>query len=110
MEIAISQRSHITRRLSYGVIDAGVLAKHIILAYNSRQKKLHKDRLLSSDTHTHGIVLTQYGHDDIVFDNFNGASGNKVERDEDVSLVDQGVTRRRVRRFEFHGQSSETAR
>ena len=55
----------------------------------------------------HSSSLTQYGHNDIVFDDLYRSPGNEVERDDDVTLVHEGVPGGSVRRLELHGQSSE---
>ena len=48
------------------------------------------------------MLLTKDGHDDVIFDDFYGASGDEVERHNDVTLVHQSVARWRMRRLEFH--------
>lgn len=53
--------------------------------------------------------LTEDGHYDVVFEDFDGAAGHKVERGEHVSAVDQGVSRGRVGGLEPHGQGPEAA-
>ena len=82
MKITVGQGTHVTRRLSYGVVAAGILTKHIILAEDSE----------------HCIILHY----------LNGASGDEVERHENISLVDQSISWRSVSSFELHGQSSQT--
>lgn len=52
---------------------------------------------------------TQDGHYNVIFQDFDGAAGDKVERSEDVSAVDEGVSRGRVGGLEPHGQGPEAA-
>lgn len=53
--------------------------------------------------------LTQYGHHHVVPEDLDGTSGDEVQRGQDVSTVDQSVTRRGVGCLETHGQSSQAA-
>lgn len=53
--------------------------------------------------------LTQDGHHDIIFEDLDGAVGDKVEHGEHVSTVDQSVSRGRVGGLESHGQGPQAA-
>lgn len=53
--------------------------------------------------------LTQDGHHDIIFEDLDGAAGDKVEHGEHVSTVDQSVSRGRVGGLEPHGQCPQAA-
>lgn len=53
--------------------------------------------------------LTQDCHDDVVFQDFDGAAGHKVESRQHVSTVHQRVSRRSVGRLEPHGQRPQAA-
>lgn len=52
---------------------------------------------------------TQDGYHDVVFEDFNGAARDKVERSEHVSTVDEGVSRGRVGGLEPHGKGPEAS-
>ncbi len=52
---------------------------------------------------------TQNGHDDVIFEDLNGAARDKVERSEHVSTVDQRVSWGRVGGLEPHGQGAQAA-
>lgn len=53
--------------------------------------------------------LTQDGHHDVVFEDFDGSPGHKVERCEHVSAVDQRVPWGCVGCLEPHGQGPQAA-
>lgn len=52
---------------------------------------------------------TQDGHHDVIFEDLDGAAGDKVERREHVSRVDQCVSRGCMGGLEPHGQGPEAA-
>lgn len=53
--------------------------------------------------------LTQDGHHDVVFEDLNGATGDKVEHGEHVSAVDESVSRGCVGGLEPHGQGPQAS-
>ena len=50
------------------------------------------------------MTFTQDGHHDVIFHNFNGTSGDEVERDYNVALVDQSVAGGSMCGLKLHGQ------
>lgn len=52
---------------------------------------------------------TEDGHHNVIFEDFNGATRDKVECGEHVPAVHQGVSRGRVGSLEPHGQGAEAA-
>lgn len=54
-------------------------------------------------------VFTKNGHHNVIFQDLNRTAGEKVECGEDITTVDQSVSRRGVRGFEAHGQGPEAA-
>jgi hypothetical protein len=61
---------------------------------------------LTTGQHTANQQLTQNGHDNVVTQNFNRPSRDKVERIEDVTAVNQDVTGRYMSRLEFERQGT----
>lgn len=53
--------------------------------------------------------LTQDGHHDVVFEDLNGATGDKVEHGQHVSAVDESVSGGCVGGLEPHGQGPQAA-
>lgn len=53
--------------------------------------------------------LTQDGHHDVIFEDLNGATGDKVEHGQHVSAVDQSVSGGCVGGLEPHGQGPQAA-
>ena len=56
-----------------------------------------------------GIVFTQDGNHDVVFQDLDGAAGHEVERGEHIATVNQRVSRRGVSGFEAHGEGPQAA-
>ena len=54
------------------------------------------------------VPPTEYSHDDVVARYLDGSSCDKVDGVENVSRVNERVTRRRVRRLELHRQCPQT--
>lgn len=54
-------------------------------------------------------IFTQDGYNNVVFQDLNGATGQKVESSEHIAAVDQGVSRRGMSGFEAHGQGPQAA-
>jgi len=46
-------------------------------------------------------ILTENGHEDVIVSDLNGTSSNEVDGVEDVTWVDQSVTRRSMCRLEL---------
>lgn len=55
------------------------------------------------------VQLTQDGHHNVIFKDFNGSAGHEVERREYISRMDQRVPGGRMGRLEPHGQSPQAA-
>lgn len=56
-----------------------------------------------------GIVFTQDGYHNVIFQDLNRAAGQKVESGEHIATVDQSVSRRSMSGFEVHGQGPQAA-
>ena len=54
------------------------------------------------------VPPTEYGHDDVVARDLDGAACDKVEGVENVTGVNERVARWRVSRLELHRQRSQT--
>lgn len=53
------------------------------------------------------VVFTQDGYHNVIFQDLNRATGEKVESGEHIAAVDQRVSWRRVSGFEVHGQGPQ---
>lgn len=67
------------------------------------------ENLLSLQMKQQKVQLTEDGHDHVVFEDLDGAAGDKVKRGEHVSAVDQRVSWRCVGGLEPHGQGPQAA-
>lgn len=57
----------------------------------------------------HRIVFTQDGYHNVISQDLDGAAGQKVERSEHITAVDQRVSGRGMGGFEAHGQGPQAA-